>query len=131
MEYLPPIDKRTTEQLADIVKNKREWRQDVVEMAKAELIKRGVSPDVPKAKRKNKTKYPGKIESIKSTASYTTRQKLLMVLFGPILLCLFQDPFPFYAGKGFRKKNGQGIFYQILGFGLWGLSSYLYYAYFV
>jgi hypothetical protein len=128
MEYDPPIEKRTTEQLIDIIEQKEEWKEDVVEMTKAELIKRGVPIEVQETKRRNRLKFRDRIQSIKNRATYTTLEKILIVLFGPILAFIFQDLFLFQAGEGFKKKNRQGLFYLIIGLGLWGLTFYIIYS---
>jgi hypothetical protein len=125
MEYDPPIIKRTTEQLMDIIETREEWKNDVVEMAKIELVKRGVSIKTQETKRKSKNNYLRRIGFIKSKATYTTREKVLIVLFGPVLAILLDDFFMFHSGEGFRKKNRQGIFYLVLGLGLWGLTIYI------
>jgi len=125
MEYDPPIEKRTTEQLIDIIEQKEEWKEDVVKMTKAELIKRGVPIEVQERKRRNRLKFRDRIQSVKNRAAYTTLEKILIVLFGPILVFIFQDLFLFQAGEGFKKKNRQGLFYLIIGLGLWGLTFYI------
>jgi hypothetical protein len=128
MEYDPPIEKRTTEQLIDIIEQKEEWKEDVVEMTKAELIKRGVAIEVQETKRRNRLKFRDRIQSIKNRATYTTLEKILIVLFGRILAFIFQDLFLFQTGEGFKKKNRQGLFYLIIGLGLWGLTFYIIYS---
>jgi predicted transcriptional regulator len=118
MVYDPPIEKRTTEQLINIIEQKEEWKEDVVEMTKAELIKKGVPIEAQKRKRRNRVKFRDRIQSIKNRATYTTLEKILIVLFGPILVFIFQDLFLFQAGEGFKRKNRQGLFYLIIGLGL-------------
>lgn len=130
MDYKPPINTRTTEQLIEIVETKKKWKPDVVEMAKVELLKRGVSLDIPERRRKSKIKYERKVELIKSRATYSTNEKILIVLLGPLLFMLFHDPFIFRPGQGFKIKNRQGIFYLLIGLGLWGTIFYIYYKYF-
>jgi hypothetical protein len=126
MEHDPPISKRTTEQLIDIIETREGWKNDVVEMAQLELTRRGISIERQETRRKNKNKYLKRIGFIKSNATYSTREKILIVLFGPVLAILLDDFFMFHSGEGFRKKNKQGIFYLILGLGLWGLIIYVY-----
>ena len=128
MEYDPPIETRTTEQLIEIVATKETWKPDVVELAKAELKKRGISLKVPEHRRRIGIKYKRKTDSIKGSAEYTDWEKLLIVLLGPISLLFFQDAFMFH-GQGFKKKNRQGIIYLLLGLIFWGLLIYAYVEY--
>ncbi len=128
MEYDPPIEKRTTEHLIEIIENKEEWKDDVIETAKTELAKRGVSIEVQERKRSNRIKFRERVQSIKNRATYTTTEKILIVLIGPILALIFHDIFLFQAGEGFKKKNRQGLFYLIIGLGLWGLTFYIIYS---
>jgi hypothetical protein len=127
MECDPPIEKRATEELIDIIEQKEEWREDVVELTKAELIKRGVPIEIQETKRRNRLKFRDRIQSIKSRSTYTTLEKILIVLFGPILAFVFQNLFLFQTGEGFKRKNRQGLFYLIIGIGLWGLTFYIIY----
>jgi hypothetical protein len=43
MDYTPPIEARTTEQLIEIIATKEAWKDDVIVRAEKELGKRGVS----------------------------------------------------------------------------------------
>lgn len=125
MEIHPPIKERTTENLLDIVETKEQWREDVVDLARQELIERGISNKIQETRRNNKTKFRQRIEKIKARATYTALEKILIVLLGPFLLFLLDDLFLFDSGEGYKKKNRQGLFYLILGFGLWGLTIYV------
>ena len=129
MEYDPPIETRTTEQLIEIVEARRKWKPDIVDLAKAELLRRGISLKIPGHRRRIKVKYERKVDSIKSGAEYTDLQKVLIALFGPILFIVFMDPFIFQAGQGFKKKNRQGILYLLLGVVFWGLIIYVYFQF--
>lgn len=121
MEIHPPIPERTTEQLLEIIETTDQWQTGVVQLARNELAKRGISAKVQETRKKNYATYHRRREAIKSRATYTTPEKILMVLFGPILAILFHDLFVFYAGEGYRKKNVQGIFYMALGIMVWVL----------
>ncbi len=125
MEIHPPINERTTENLLNIIETKEQWRQNVVDLARQELIARGISIRTQETRRSNKTKFRQRIEKIKARATYTTLEKILIVLLGPILLLLLDDLFLFDNGEGYKKKNRQGLFYLLLGFGLWGLTIYV------
>ena len=129
MDYDPPIETRTTEQLIEIVETKETWKPDVVELAKAELKKRGISLKVPEHRRRIKIKYKRKINSLKGSAEYTDWEKVLIVLLGPLLFVFLLDLTMFHAGQGFRKKNRQGIVYFLLGLVFWGLIIYVYVEY--
>ena len=126
MEYDPPVDKRTTEQLMDIIETQEQWKSDVVEMAQIELIERGISINKQETRRKNKVNYLRRIVFVKANATYSTTEMVLIVLFGPILAILLDDLLVFHAGEGFKEKNRQGIFYFLLGIALWGLIIYIY-----
>lgn len=125
MNYDPPIEKRTTKQLMEIVESPDEWQPDLVESTRAELLKRGITLKTQETRRKNKASYRKRIDTIKSRATYSTVEKILIVLLGPALVILLSDLFLFQAGDGFKKKNKQGLFYLILGIGLWGLIIYI------
>lgn len=124
-EIYPPINDRTTDQLLDIVETKEQWRQDVVDLAQKELIKRGVPIKTKETRRTIRQKFQKRIEDIKSRATYTTGEKILITLFGPVLILLLQDLTLFYSGQGYKKKNRQGLFYLLLGIGLWFLTFYI------
>lgn len=121
MEYDPPIKKRTTEELIEIIEKKEDWQEDVVEMTKTELIRRGIPIETQEKRRQSKLKFRDRIQLIKNRATYTTREKILIVLFGPLLVFIFHDLFLFRAGEGFKKKNRQALLYLIIGFGIWVL----------
>lgn len=127
MEIRPPIQDRTTDQLTEIVETKDQWRPDVVELAQKELVKRGVSIQSHETKRPTRTIFQRRIEAIKARASYTPIEKILIVLAGPILIAFLDDLTLFTSGEGYKKKNRQGLFYMLLGFGLWFLTFYMYY----
>jgi hypothetical protein len=95
------------------------WQPDAVDLAKAELIKRGIPIDIPLKRRESKIKYKKRVDKIKSNAEYSGREKILIVLFGPILFAIFEDFTLFDAGEGFRKKNRQGVIYLLLGLIIW------------
>ncbi len=125
MEYDPPIEKRTTNQLMEIVESPDEWKPDLVELTRIELLKRGIPLRTQETRQKSKTSYRKRIDTIKSRATYTTFEKILIVILGPALALIFRDLFLFQPGDGFKKKNRQGLFYLILGIGLWGLTLYV------
>ena len=126
MDINPPIEKRTTEELIGIIETKDQWRDAVVLLARDELLKRGISLTTQETKRKNRVRYQEKVRSIKSRTTYTKIAKILIVLFGPILAILFHNIFLFQSEEGYKKLNRQGLFYLILGIGLWLLVLYYY-----
>lgn len=94
MEIQPPIPvpDRTTEQLLNVVETRERWRQEVVDMAQRELTKRGISIQTQEKRRNNRTKFHKKIEEIKAQATYTTLEKILIVLLGPMLIAVLDNP---------------------------------------
>ena len=128
MKIHPPISDRTTEQLIDIIETQEEWRPDVVESAKNELTKRGIPTQTQETRRTIRTKYKLRIERTKARATFTTIEKTLIVLLGPILVLFLSNIFLFHSGEGYKKKNKQGLFFLLLGFGLWGLILYSWYG---
>jgi hypothetical protein len=126
MEIHPPISNRTNEQLLDIVETQEEWKPEVVDLAKKELIERGIPIKTQETRRTIRTKFNERIKKTKARATYTEIEKMLIVLLGPILVLLFRGIFMFHSGAGYKRKNLQGIFYLFLGFSLWGLILYLY-----
>jgi hypothetical protein len=128
MDIHPPVHKRTTEQLLEIVETREQWRDEVVKLTQDELVKRGVPLTTQETRRKTQIKYKERTQSIKERATYTTVEKILIVLLGPVLFLIFQDLFMFQDGEGFKKKNRQGLFYLLFGIGLWGLTFYSIYS---
>jgi|SRR5579859_500678 len=126
MEIHPPISDRTNEQLLDIIETQEEWKPEVVDLAKKELVERGVPIKTQETRRTIRTKFNERIKKTKARATYTEIEKMLIVLLGPILVLLFRDIFMFHSGEGHKRKNLQGMFYLFLGFCLWGLILYLY-----
>ena len=124
MEVNPLIPNRSTEELLEIIESPQQWQPDVVVLAQKELIQRGISTDVQKLRRKNQSKFQRKIETIKARSSYTTTEKILIVLFGPVLVVFLTDLFLFHAGEGYKKKNIQGCLFPLLGFILWIIILY-------
>lgn len=126
MKYDPPIEQRTTDQLIEIIESPDEWKPDIVELTRTALLKRGITLKTQDIRRRSKTSYRKRINTIKSRATYTTVEKILIVFLGPVLALLFMDLFLFQAGDGFKRKNRQGLFYFILGIGFWGLIFYIF-----
>jgi hypothetical protein len=126
MEIHPPISDRTNEQLLDIIETREEWRPDIVDLAKKELVERGIPIKTQETRRTIRTKFNERIKKTKERATYTEIEKILIVLLGPILVLLFRDIFMFHSGEGYKRKNFQGWFYLFLGICLWGLILYLY-----
>lgn len=119
MEIHPPIPDRTTEQLLDIVETQEQWRPEVVDLAKNELIKRGFEADTLETRRTIRAKYNHRLEQVKARATFTTIEKVLIVLLGPILVPFFRNIFLFHSGEGYKRKNRQGFFscYSVWRFG--------------
>ena len=124
MDYNPPIATRTTKELLDIVENKEDWQMDAVLFAQQELEIRGVSTKQQETITKSISNRKQRILTINSRATYTSVEKLLIVLIGPFLFAFTTDLFIFQEGEGFKKKNRQGVFYLVLGLVLWTLAIY-------
>lgn len=127
-EIHPPISERSTEQLMDIIETREEWRSEVVQLAQAELEKRGVSVASLETRRVNRKKFEEKTKAIMANASFTPTEKFLIVLLGPVSALVFRRLRPFIPGEGYARKNKQGIFYLLLGFLLWALVLYAVYG---
>lgn len=67
----------------------------------------------------SRKKYKRKRREIKKQAAFTYKEIILIVLFGPIMILIFDDLFPFWKGYGYRKMNKQGVFFGIVGIALW------------
>lgn len=128
MDYTPPIESRTTAQLIEIIATKEAWKEDVILRAEKELAKRGVPLTVGANRRKSRINFERRMKRIKSEASYSAREKLLIVLLGPLLFLVLEDLAPFHVGQGFKRKNRQAIIFQIVGLLLWGILIYLYFS---
>ena len=119
-EVYPPIPERTTDQLIEMIETSHRWRDDVLKAASQELEKRGVpfEEQATKYKRRKKrdTAYKRRASKVKAKATYSTTEKVLIVLIGSFLMLLLQDFTLFHSGRGYKQKNRQGWFYLILGF---------------
>jgi hypothetical protein len=124
MDVHPPIPERTTDQLLEIIETKEEWQPKVVELASAELLRRGIPLKNLETRRTIKRSFKARIGKIKSRATYTPIEKFLIVIFGPALVIILRDPFLFHSGEGYKKKNRQGFFYLFLGIFLWVMVLY-------
>ena len=126
MDYTPPIETRTTEQLIETIANKDAWKDDVIKRAEIELQKRSVPLSIGEKRRSSRVSFEKKVKKIKSEATYSAKEKMLIVLLGPIIFVLFADIAPFHIGQGFKRKNRQAIVYQMVGLAFWGVIIYLY-----
>jgi hypothetical protein len=125
MEIHPPIPDRTTEQLMEIIETQEQWLPNVVDSAQKELTRRGIPIKTQKIRRTNRTNLQRRIETIKARATYTAIEKVLIVFIGPILVLFLRDFFLFHSGEGYKMKNRQGLFYLLLGIGLWGVVLFV------
>lgn len=119
MTYHPPISKRTDEQLMAIIENPEDWKTEAVESAKAELLKRGISRARLKHRAASKKRYRSRIAKIKSSSSYSYLEMTLLVIIGWPITVFTGDFQIFYSGKGFKKKNRQGILVALIGILFW------------
>jgi hypothetical protein len=118
-EIHPPIPDRMTEQLLDIIETKEQWRQDVVNVAQQELIRRGISLDKQETRRTIRTTFERRMEEAKARASFTRNEKLIIVFFGVFLVLIARDVTLVYSGRGYKRKNRQGIFYFLVSLAFW------------
>jgi hypothetical protein len=121
----PPIPDRTTEQLLDIVETKEQWRQEVIDLAQKELIKRGVPIKTQETRRTIRQKFRKRIERVKARATYSTGEQIFIALFGLVLILIFQNPALFHSGPGYKKKNRQGLFSLLAGVAFWVTVYYI------
>lgn len=130
MELKRPIDTRTTEDLLNILEYKEKYRDDVVRDVIDELISRNVNLEEyePKwnARRRSRANYKRRSKKIKTNATLSAWEKLLIVIAGPFLVAFFSDIFFFQDDPAYKKKNRQAWFYLILGVILWVLTVYLF-----
>ena len=120
MKINPPIEARSTAELLEIVEAPGQWQPDVFTLARKELRQRGVTDQTQELRRKSQSSFQRKIATIKARASYTTSEKLLIVLFGPILVFVATNWFLFDPDdEGYKKKNRQRLLFLLLGFLVW------------
>ena len=125
MDFNPPIKERSDKELLEIIENRDEWEPEATNQAQSELISRGISLDTQDNHRRSKKKYKSRIKKIKSSSSYSNSELLLLIIFGWPLCLIFMDLNFFYSGKGFSKKNRQGIAAAFLGMLFWAFVIYL------
>ena len=129
MNFDPPIENRTTEQLIEIIRNSKIWKPEVIEFAAKELQRRGIPVEQQKHESNIWQKLQQRRSIIKAKASYTKLEMLLIILFTPLFL-VFRHFNIYYHGKDYKKLNRQGFILFILGFSFWIFLIYLYYTYF-
>jgi lipopolysaccharide export LptBFGC system permease protein LptF len=125
-EIYPPIPVRTNEQLLNIVETKEKWRPEVVDLARAELIRRGIPVKTQETRRTILTKFKQRIKTAKARASLTTFEMVFLSLFGIVLMFLMSDFSLFYKGRGYSKMNGQLLFCFLFGLFFWFMVYYIY-----
>lgn len=91
-----------------------------------ELIRRGVSIPSIEARIKRKSTLAERITKIKERAKYTGREKLFIVLIGPVLIVFMNNLFLFRPGHGYKQKNRQGLFYSLIGIISWMAVLYFF-----
>lgn len=130
-DIYPPINDRTTEQLIEMIETSERWRDDVLKEASKELVTRGISIEDQalrfKSRKQREANYKRRTSKIKASAEYTTKEKVLIVLFGPFLILVLNDFTLFHSGKGYKLKNRQGWFYLIIGIISWFIMGYTYF----
>ena len=136
--YSPPIEERSTEELLKIIETPVDWREDALSKARIELTKRGFP--IPKQKRREKSQkqFENRINGIKSKASFTRSEKLVLFLMAPIILSIkiasHSEFIPIPSGKstwelkseGFEKKWKQRLSLILTGNLFWLFILILY-----
>ncbi|ANQ52774.1 hypothetical protein MY04_5443 [Flammeovirga sp. MY04] len=123
MEVSPPIKERSTNELISIIENPERWRNDVVNLAEKTLSERGITIEEQQKKRnrhkQRRKSYKQRTKKIKNNASYSLTEKILIILFGPLLILLTEDFLIFSQEVEFKKKNRQSWICLILGCLFW------------
>ena len=131
-EFYPPVQERETDDLMEIAISKQgEWQVDIVNQAKKELLKRGVSieeieetkekyEDFLKREELNRQKQLKENEEI----SYKTGEMILIVLITPFILLgksynLTGLSLGELKEENFKLKYNQRLFSLIIGLLLW------------
>ncbi len=121
IQFHPPVEERSDEQLLEIVMNEEAWEPVLVEQARNELVERRISLTQQKKSKDFYDRYHAKLAQVKANASWSFSRRLLIVFLGPIDLLSF-DVFSsesVYAGEGYTKRHRQGLVCLGLGFALW------------
>ena len=112
MEFHPPFEKRTTEELIKIaISTTEEWQHEAIIQAKEELLKRNI-PALELQNRieiiRNEKLKQEKIErihnNVKATASYTGWQLGLLFILAPIVITEYYG----LSGKSLWRLNEEG-----------------------
>ena len=131
-EFYPPVQERETDDLMEIAISKQgEWQVDIVNQAKKELLKRGISieeieetkekyEDFLKREELNRQKQLKENEEI----SYKTGEMILIVLITPFILLgksynLTGLSLGELKEENFKLKYNQRLFSLIIGLILW------------
>ncbi|MCB9225824.1 MAG: hypothetical protein H6578_01465 [Chitinophagales bacterium] len=125
MKIYPPIAKRTNKQLFEVIESKEDWIPEVVILAEKELVKRGYSIENQENRRLSKIKMNKRSSNIKANTVFTTKEKIMIIIFSPLLFIFLKDLSLLYIGDGYKKKNKQSLFYSFIGFLFWGLILYI------
>lgn len=121
IQFHPPVEERSDEQLLEIVMNEEAWESLLVEQARLELVNRRISLNQQKKSKDFYQRYHAKVAQVKANASWSVWRRVLIIFLGPIDLLSF-DIFSsesVYAGEGYTKRNRQGLVCLGLGFALW------------
>jgi len=124
LNYNPPIQARSTDDLLEMIINKDDWNEDALSIAKDELTKRGVTYEKQIFEEQINKKAKHKINIIKENAGYSIYFRILLLIFP------FVTFFPFsietiigLENDGYYKKAKQRFFYLLAGFIIWFLIA--------
>src|SRR6218665_3019599 len=95
----PTIHELSTQRLIEIVEGREKWKEEDSVKAREELIRRGVSIEQQQTTRRILLNFRRRIKRVKTNATYASREKVFIVLLGPVLIVLLDDLFMFYSGE--------------------------------
>ena len=131
MEFSPPVNKRSTDELFDIISNNEKWGKEIQILAKEELFIRNFTKELIEKERQKRIKLLEKISERKEinltrnkTESYTIIEMTSIVIFFPLSLLIQINPLKEFwdLDKGnYKKKIFQRLILILVSFFLWYL----------
>ena len=131
MEFSPPVNKRSTDELLDIISNNEKWGKEIQILAKEELFIRNFTKELIEKERQKRIKLLEKISERKEinltrnkTESYTIIEMTSIVIFFPLSLLIQINPLKEFwdLDKGnYKKKIFQRLILILVSFFLWYL----------
>lgn len=118
MEYIPPIQKRTSKELHEIIENYERWEKDAVIQATNELVERGETIQSLTNRKLSNEKFLVKTKKIKNEASYN-QVEMAFIFFFATFIIMFSGLNYVYPEKGYTKKNRQRLILSIASGAFW------------